>query len=44
MDENQATVMIPLEKAEKRNKNVSLSAIQRSEAGAAGYVSHLFRR
>ena len=41
MDENQTTAIISLEKAEKRNKNVSLSTIQRSEAGAADYVSHL---
>jgi integrase len=41
MDENQTTAIISLEKAEKRNKNVSLSTIQRSEAGAGDYVSHL---
>ena len=41
MDENQTTAIITLEKAEKRNKNVSLSTIQRSEAGAADYISHL---
>jgi superfamily I DNA and RNA helicase len=41
MDEDQITAMITLEKAEKRNKSVSLSTIQRSEGGAADYVSHL---
>jgi len=41
MDENQTTAMVTLENAEKRNKSVSLSTIQRSEAGAADYVSHL---
>ena len=41
MDENQTTAIITLEKAEKRNKSANLSTLQRSEAGAADYISHL---
>jgi integrase len=41
MEQNQTTALITLENTEKRNKTISLSTLQRSEVGAADYVSHL---
>ena len=40
-DENQSKAVVPYESGKIRNKNVIVSAIQRSEAGAADYVPHL---